>query len=286
MDTKLIEMKAARPSFLLDIPADEYHAARKARQFMSSHALMDFRRCPLAFRKRETGAIAEKDTRNFVVGRATHVLVLEGAERFKEEFCVEDGPINAKTGRPYGIETVAWQKWAEALKKPAIRTDEYETMVEMSLAVHGNPDAQKLLAGGIAEGSLRVDWDGVPCQARLDWFNPETGDLVDLKTCSDLDRLTFDVRDYGYKFQLAFYAKCLALAGYDKPVKCWLVFVEKKEPFRSAVCYVSSMEIEDINEMHYYAEGKRDDNAAMLEELRQCQESGVWPTRYEGVIYL
>lgn len=286
MDTKLIGMGAARPSFLLDIPADEYHAARKARRFMTSHALMDFRRCPLYFYKKEKEQIVDKDTRQFVIGRATHTLILEGIDKFDREFLVEDGPVNAKTGKPYGAETVAYREWAAALSKPALRVSEFEVIESMEFAVRRNPGACRLLEHGIAEGTVRVDWDGVPCQARLDWFNPETGDIVDLKTCADLDKLRFDVRDFQYKFQLAFYAKCLALAGYDKPVKCWLILVEKKEPFRTAVCYVSEMDVDDHNEMHYYAEGKRDDNSFMLEEMKKCSESGVWPTRYEGIIYL
>jgi hypothetical protein len=40
------------------------------------------------FRKKELGLIPRKDSDAFVVGRAAHVLILEGRERFEAEFAV------------------------------------------------------------------------------------------------------------------------------------------------------------------------------------------------------
>ena len=57
-------------------PSDTYHA--KAKEHLSSHALGDFRRCPALYRKKQLGLIPRKDSDAFVVGRAAHVLILEG----------------------------------------------------------------------------------------------------------------------------------------------------------------------------------------------------------------
>lgn len=96
--------------FLTREPADAYHARRG--EFLTSHRLAEFRRCPLLFRRKEQGLIPERDSNAFLVGRAAHVLILEGRQRYEAEFAV-GGPINPKTGQPYGSNTKAFAEWAE-----------------------------------------------------------------------------------------------------------------------------------------------------------------------------
>ena len=271
-----------KPAFIIDIPAEDYHKATKDNEFLTSHRLAIFRRCPLEYKKVIDGVIVQGDTANFVLGRATHTFVLEGEEKFRTEYEVADGPINEKTGKPFGTETNAFKEWAETLTKPAIRTADAEIIAKMREAVMGHETAAKLLSAGFAEGTVRTTWGGIPVQTRMDWFNPETGDLVDLKTCNDIDRFGFDIRDFGYIFQVAFYAKVLELAGYDKEVTPWFIAVEKKEPFRVAVFKVTPSTLDDINNSHMANATNRDDNEAMIAELRCCQEDNSWPTRYEG----
>ena len=68
------------------------------------------------------------------------------------------------------------------------------------------------------------------------------------------------------------------------PVNCWIVAVEKKEPFRVAVIKISESTVGDLNEGHMGSETWRDDNDAMIAELKKCREANIWPTRYEQVI--
>ena len=42
----------------LTIPADEYHAASRSGQYMSSHLLADFRESPELYRRKTNGEIA------------------------------------------------------------------------------------------------------------------------------------------------------------------------------------------------------------------------------------
>ncbi|MDD5699544.1 MAG: hypothetical protein PHH77_13100, partial [Victivallaceae bacterium] len=84
--------------FIISELAEEYHAKRN--QFLSSHALGDFRRCPEFFHKKETGAIMDEDRPAYVIGRATHTLTLEGMDKFNAEYTVGE-PINEKTGKAY-----------------------------------------------------------------------------------------------------------------------------------------------------------------------------------------
>lgn len=276
-----------RPEWLLEIPADDYHMATKLDQYVTSHRLGVYRRDPLEYKQRRDGVIKDKDTTSFQIGRAVHVLVLEGKERFDEEFLVGDGPVNPKTGEPYGRLTKAYKEWAEAQTKPVISTEDFATFEEMRKAVHAHPLAKGLLAEGIAEGTIRTLWHNMQVQARLDWFNPETGDLVDLKTCQDLDRFNYDIRDYGYPFQMAFYKHCIDLVGtFDKDVKCWIVAVEKRQPYRVAVVRVSDPTIEDCASHHMGGESWRDDCDAMMAELYESLRNDSWVTRYEKAIII
>ena len=83
-------------SFLIHESAEEYHA--KAKHYLSSHQLADFRKCPQLYYRKKTQPRTQEESPAYLVGRAAHVLILEGLERFREDFAV-GGPINARTGQ-------------------------------------------------------------------------------------------------------------------------------------------------------------------------------------------
>ena len=94
--------------FIIHEPAGEYHARSRSGEYMSSHLLADFRESPALYRKEINGEIEQKDTPAFVLGRAAHSLILEGRTAFDRDFVVTDGPVNPKTGEPYGAKTKAY----------------------------------------------------------------------------------------------------------------------------------------------------------------------------------
>ena len=98
----------------LSIPAEEYHAASRSGQYMSSHLLADFRESPELYRRKTNGEIAESESPALALGRAAHCLVLEGRAAFDEQYLVADGPVNPKTGEPYGKASKAYAEWLSA----------------------------------------------------------------------------------------------------------------------------------------------------------------------------
>jgi len=112
-------------------PADVYHARRG--EFLSSHALADFRRCPLLFRRKRLGLIPDRDSAAFALGRAAHTLILEGRERFEAEYAV-GGPINPRTGKPFGPTTKAFTEWSATIGKDVL-SDADAGVVEQMNAV-------------------------------------------------------------------------------------------------------------------------------------------------------
>lgn len=260
--------------FIADIPSDEYHEAARRGEFLSSHLLSDFRHCPLLYHKKMAGLIEPKDSDALRLGRAIHTLILEGEAKFDEEFTVSGGPVNARTGEPYGKRTNAYREWLESQKKEVVDPEEYGFFGKLRESVWLHPIARRLLAKGRAEGTVRTRIDGEPVQIRMDWFNPdfEGGPVIcDLKTCDSLDGFLRVGMEYSYPEQLAFYQEAFAAASGGVRPGIRFIAVEKREPYRCAVV----MPTDDL------VEQSRAKNRRALALLKECRATGLWPTGYE-----
>lgn len=247
-------------------PEAVYRARR--RDHLGSHALADFRRCPQLYRRKQLGLIPDEDRPAYVVGRAAHTLILEGRDTYRQRYAF-GGPLNPKTGKPFGVDTKAFAQWADEQGKPSLSDDQSLLIERMGASVHAHDYARGLLSAGIPEGVARAEYGGVTCQARIDWFNPERG-LVDLKTVDRLDWFCADARTYGYAHQLAFYRSVLLAAG-ALPMRVFLIAVEKHEPFRCGVWELTSQVLT----------AAENDNRAAIERLKRCRATDSWPTGYE-----
>ena len=254
--------------FLVRETPEFYHA--QSARFLSSHKLAEFRRNVPLFRKKELGLVKDEDRPAYLVGRAAHTLILEGRAAYEAEYAFR-GPINPKTGAPFGSRTKAFQDWAEIQGKPVLDDDQAALIKSMYAAVRAHEHAALLLDDGIAEGVVRAEYCGVPCQVRLDWLNPARG-IVDLKTCDNLDWLETDARSFGYAHQMAFYRSVLAcVIGLVLPVQ--LIAVEKREPFRAGVWRMGEQVLGIV----------RKENEEAIERLKACRDRDHWPTGYEDI---
>lgn len=254
-------------------PSSDYHA--RSRDYLSSHMLREFRRCPLAYRQRVIGLIPSADTSAYLVGRATHALVLEGRDVYESQFVV-GGPINPRTGNPYGRTTQKYAEWAEShLPRECLDDDQALLVESMAMGVRQHEVAKWIFAEGMAERVCRAEVAGMPCQARVDWLAAQDDGLLicDLKTTTQLDTFADDARGYGYIHQLAFYRRVLASGGVDTKPSAVVVAVEKQPPFRCGVWRIDETDLDDADA----------ENRAALAELRECENSGNWPTRYETI---
>ena len=249
-------------------PADVYHA--QAGKYLSSHRLTEFRRNPLLFHKKELGLVQDQDRPAYILGRAAHVLILEGRDAHERAYAF-GGPINPKTGQPFGSRTKAFQDWAEAQGKSVLDDEQAALIESLGASVRAHQHAAALLADGVAEGVIRAEYCGLPCQARLDWLNPERG-IVDLKTCDNLDWLQTDARAYSYAHQLAFY-RSLSTTLTGQPLPVYLIAVEKREPLRTGVWRLSE-------EVLGLAQKENEEGIA---RLIACREKDEWLTGYEDI---
>jgi len=256
---------------LIREPADAYHA--KAGEYLTSHLLADFRKCPFLYHQKRLDLVADGDRPAYLVGRAAHTLILEGRERFDAEYAI-GGPINPNTGKPYGKNTKTFAAWAEAQGKPVLSHEQAELIERMAAAVKGHEAAMTLLSDGMPEGVVRTEYGGVLCQARLDWLSPGQG-LVDLKTADDIDYFECDARRYGYLHQLAFYQRVLAGAA-DVLAPVHFVAAEKHPPHRVGLWRA------DQDSLNQCAA----ENEAAIRRLTEYDRTDTWPTLYESPLVL
>lgn len=255
---------------LIREPADVYHAASS--RYLSSHSLARFRACPLLYHLHATGVLSDEDRPAYLVGRALHTHVLEGRDTFRDQYAI-GGPINPKTGAPYGTATKAFAEWARAQRKPVLSVEQAILVDDMAASVRSHTVAAALLAEGVAEGVARTVYAGVECQARFDWVCKHV--IVDLKTCDDLSWFEQDARRYGYVHQLAFYRAVYAQYTKDPRLEeakmCYLIAVEKKQPYRCGVWEV----------LPTLLTSAATENRHAIKDLIRCRENNEWPTRYE-----
>ena len=251
------------------VEPETVYAARRA-DCLSSHALAEFRKNPLLYRRKQLGLVHEEERAAFVIGRAAHCRVLEGEAEFQRRFAI-GGPINPKTNKPYGQDTKAYAEWAETIGKPAISQETADLCDRLAQAVRGHGAATALLADGAAEGVVRAEYGGLASQIRIDWTHPERG-LIDLKTIDNLDYLELQARSFGYAHQLAFYRAILGQAAGRMP-EVHIIAVEKAEPFRVGVWRFSEQVLDAAAR----------ENLAGIERLKICRAQDRWPTGYESV---
>jgi len=254
---------------VLDVePAAEYHA--KAGEYLSSHQLLDFMKCPWLYRKKQLGLMMNADTPAMLLGRAAHVRILEGRNVYESQFAF-GGPVNPKTNKPFGSKTKAFAEWAEAQGKPVLSHDNVELIEQMASGVAMNDEAIDLLLYGRSEGVIRTTYCRRPCQARLDWVHPHRG-IVDLKTTADLTWFENDAKRRRYQNQMAFYQAVLAqVIGEYVPV--YLIAVEKTEPFRCGVWRLGDNTLAIARQENEEAAGR----------LRRAWEIDAFPTGYEVI---
>lgn len=217
---------------------------------LSSYELNEFRRNPRLFRRRELGYVGDGNGAGDLLDHAAHVLILDGQEALEREFASQ----GAKAKSPDRL-TIAQAALIE----------------NMNDSVYAHAHAAALLATGVAGGVVRVEYEGLPCHAQLDWLCPERG-LVELKSCENLDWFPMDARVHDTVHHLAF-QRSLVEAASGRRHRVHVIAVERREPFRCGVWRLGE-------ELLTRAEKE---NKKAINRLRECRRTGLWPTGYEDI---
>lgn len=195
---------------------------------IGSHLAMTMLESPRLFRDRQTGLVPFEDRPCLELGRIVHMAVLEPA-RYAAQV-KGTGPINEKTGRPYGRDTAAWREWEQA--NPGVIVPE----PWLPLAIERMPaEVRAALRGTVREGSIYAQHEGIDVKCRADAYAP--GVFRDLKTIGDtrggLDRaIDRAMQSHHYWFQAGWYATVHQLAFSGVAPEFEFIFMETEPPYR------------------------------------------------------
>ena len=175
------------------------------------------------------GQYKMEDKAHFVSGRLAHAAVLE-PDRFAQ-LVVANGPINEKTGKPYGRDTKAFQLWQ--VENPTLTVvDEWilASLKTMPLSV------RNILSHGEAEESYFLDRNGYSIKCRPDWTHHDKLHFYDLKTITtkggNIERaIDKQIANLKYWFSLAWYKNIIREITGSVYTHSF-IFVEKDPPYR------------------------------------------------------
>lgn len=221
---------------------------------------------PRLFKDQIDGIRKRKDTRSFMFGRAAHARF---TDREFFDRIVSTGPVNPKTGKPYGADTNAYAEWSAA-NPGAIILSESE-MNDLDYMDERMPaQVREIFAdtNGVAESSVYQTIAGVAVKCRPDWIG--RGPIYDIKTIANIADAEKHISKFKYWFSHAWYRMVMkAETGASMPFK--FVFAEKCPPYRWRIVSIDADWI-----------GQADATVdRVLGEIAVAQDSGDYSDRGE-----
>jgi hypothetical protein len=123
----------------------------------------------------------EKLTPALFFGRAVHTAVLEGLNKFREEYAPTDYDGSTRAGKNE-------REMIEKMKMLAIKREEYDQILLAGTMIRANPHLTDAFDGGASEVSVIWRRDGIKRKARLDYLKPRsTVDLKSIRNARDID---------------------------------------------------------------------------------------------------
>lgn len=262
-------------SIIHDLGEREYHArpelsSTQARQILDS---------PARYRWQLTQPPRTSDS--FDVGHAAHAKILGVGNQvveYPDEHLTPSGAVSTKAA------TIAWADEQRANGRIPITATHARHIDAMAENVLAHAEARALLEQpGHAEASVFATCDetGIDVRARFDYLpdlnlaNPIAFDLKTIGTKATYREFAKSVHTYGYHVQSGHYRDTLRLATGDT-IPLQFVVVEKNAPH-----FVAVYELDDL-----YADIGTDHARQARRTLRECLDSGIWPTGLEEVQYL
>ncbi len=211
--------------------------------------LEHYRKCPAYFKRLISGESQVKETEAFQMGHAAHVALLEGEAAFHDAFLVGDGPINPKTGAPYGKNTKIYKDWVAQQEKPVVDTDDAALYLRLKEAIRQHEQARTLLENGTPRLSVTGTIGSLTCEARMDYVQADNARLVELKTTCNMDAFESDIRKYRYLTELAMKRRLYRATNGSCNPTCFFVVVEKVEPYRVGVWQVENHVLDEAENL-------------------------------------
>lgn len=250
-------------------PIAEYKA--KSREYITPQDFITFTKCPYEFKLQREGLLTRSRSAHSALRRAVALMAFGLQGRFDQEFAV-GGPINEKTGKPYGLDTKAYSEWlAKQNKQYALDADGYSRAQDMAGVVEERMEVVWYghRNNGCVDATLRTS---DMCHARVDCvggLGPAV-DITQVIVCDNLDDFTWDIKKFNIPLRAAFMAYCANTDDVGE-ISINFIVVENRPVLR---CGVWGMSPEEVREQIRVV-------ADHLYKMKQCSDFNHWPTGYE-----
>lgn len=213
-----------------EMPADSYHAMGS----IGSTTAKLWLESPRLFSDHVMGIHKIKDSDAKAFGRAAHMRFTE-PEKFTA--VVTMGPVNEKSGKPYGRDTLAFEAW-DKINPGAIIVGPGDVQ-RLNFMVGRMPDQVReiLCAPGIAESSYFVNIHGIKAKCRPDWI--KGGIIYDIKTIGNMADCEKHISKYKYWFSHAWY-RAVIKAETCASMPFRFIFAETAPPYRWRIVQIDA----------------------------------------------
>jgi hypothetical protein len=261
----------------LSMPASDYHALKA----LSAGMIWEFdSECPLkAWLASPWNPDREPvNARHFDIGTAAHLAVLEPHDLEARTVIVQGVTKKGEPSPGYASAAAKEQRAAayEAGLTPLL-PEEMDIVRGVQAAVIAHPKASELFRdGGIAEGSLTWEWNGMTCKCRPDFITPNYRYLLDLKSANTCNPRAVARKAFneGWFVRASWYMGGVKEATGTFPDKYLFVVVEKDAPH-----IVEIFELDDRALIYGDQIIER-----TLKRIVGCFSEGRWPGYGDGGI--
>ncbi len=213
--------------------------------------------------------IVEPEKREFDIGSATHLAVLEPDELKRRVAVIEHHDFYS------GDAKRAKELYREAGRIPLL-THEWENLLAMRDALHRHPIGSLAFKGGEAERSyFWFDEEyGIWCKARLDYRIAGSDYITDYKSAftSNPYRFSSAIDRFGYHIKAAWYCDAVEAIEGVRPTRFAFIVQAKDPPFLISIIW---LEDESLEWGRLIARRSR-------YVFRRCLDRGEWPAYREA----
>jgi exodeoxyribonuclease VIII len=220
-----------------------------------------------------------------IIGSATDCLIFE-PDQFDDQFVIMP-ELNLRTKEGRETKATLMEECAKESKR-LISMREKQQSMRTALAIRSNPFMIDLMKSGT--GQAVFTWKdpvtGLWCKCKPDWYDPESGTMVDLKTarCAAPNEFSKSVGNYRYHVQDAFYTDGARANGF--PVNRFIFAVMEKPPETGMNSYLEeSPELMAFYELEQEdKDAGRDSYMSDLSAINFCMMNDEWAGYTDQVI--
>jgi hypothetical protein len=204
-----------------------------------------------------------KDSKAFQFGRAAHARITNPG---LFATMISAGPINQKTGKPYGTDSNVFAEWQAANPGAVVLSQRDLEDLERMMARMPAEVAAVFAKPGVAESSMFREIAGVKVKARPDWLTE--GAIWDIKTIANIADAEKHISKFKYWFSHAWY-RMIVKEEIGRAMPFRFVFCEKNPPYRWRIIDIDADWIG-------YADATVD---RVLGEISEAQRTGDYADR-------